>query len=137
VEGLRLRATLFSSSVYPGRAPQGHVLLTCFIGGAWNSVPARQPPERLQATILRELRPLLAITGEPTFLKHISLPHSLPQYNVGYSRVLDCIERMEARFPGFFLAGNYRQGVSLRGALLSGYETAGRLLATLEPELAL
>lgn len=137
VEGLRLRATLFSSSVYPGRAPEGHVLLTCFIGGAWNAVPTRQPPERLQATVVRELRPLLAITGEPTFLKHISLPHSLPQYNVGYSRVLACIERMEARFPGFFLAGNYRQGVSLRGALLSGYETAGRLLAMLEPELAL
>jgi oxygen-dependent protoporphyrinogen oxidase len=137
VEGLRLRATLFSSSVYPGRAPEGHVLLTCFIGGAWNAVPTRQPPERLQATILRELRPLLAITGEPTFLKYISLPHSLPQYNVGYSRVLACIERMEAGFPGFFLAGNYRQGVSLRGALLSGYETAGRLLAALEPELAL
>jgi oxygen-dependent protoporphyrinogen oxidase len=136
-EGQRLRATLFSSSVYPARAPQGHVLLTCFIGGAWNPAAARQPSGRLLATTLSELRPLLAISGEPTFFKHIALSHSLPQYNVGYSRVLDCLERMEAGLPGFFMAGNYRQGVSVRAALLSGYETAGRLLASLEPEPAL
>jgi oxygen-dependent protoporphyrinogen oxidase len=137
VEGQRLRAVLFSSSVYPARAPQGHVLLTCFIGGAWNPAPARQATGRLLASTLSELRPLLAIRGEPTFFKHIALSHSLPQYNVGYNRVLTCLERMEAGLPGFFMAGNYRQGVSLRAALLSGYETAGRLLTSLEPEPAL
>lgn len=137
VEGRRLRATLFSSSVYPARAPEGHVLLTNFIGGAWNPAPARQSLDHLLDTTLRELRPLLAISGEPVFYRHIFLSHSLPQYNVGYGRVLDCIERLEAGLPGFFMAGNYRQGVSLRGALLSGYTTAERLLATLEPELAL
>lgn len=136
VEGLSLRATLFSSSVYPGRAPEGHVLLTNFLGGAWNPAKAQQPVEKLLATTLRELRPLLEITGEPTFTRHVYLSHSLPQYNVGYGRVLNCLEQMEARLPGFFMAGNYRQGVSLRGALLSGHEAARRLLSTLVPEPA-
>lgn len=134
VERRTLRATLFSSSVYPERAPQGHVLLTNFIGGACNPAQARQSTEELLTTILRELRPLLAITGQPTFVKHVYVERALPQYNVGYDRVLACIERLEARLPGFFMAGNYRQGVSVRGALLSGYQTAERLLATLVPE---
>ncbi|MGH2507973.1 MAG: protoporphyrinogen oxidase, partial [Ktedonobacteraceae bacterium] len=137
VEGQTLRATLFSSSVYPERAPEGHVLLTNFIGGACNPVQAQQPTEELLTTILRELRLLLAITGQPTFIKHVYLSHSLPQYNVGYGRVLECIERLEASLPGFFMAGNYRQGVSVRGALLSGHETAERVLSTLVPEPAL
>ncbi len=137
VEGRTLRATLFSSSVYPERAPEGHVLLTNFIGGACHPTQAQQPTEELLAIVLRELRPLLEITGQPTFIKHVYLRHSLPQYNVGYGRVLECIERMEANLPGFFMAGNYRQGVSVRGALLSGYETAGRVLATLVPEPAI
>lgn len=134
VEGLTLRATLFSSSVYPERAPEGHVLLTNFIGGACNPAQAQLPTGELLGTILRELRPLLKITGEPTFSKHIYLNHSLPQYNVGYGRVLECIEQMEASLPGFFMAGNYRQGISVRGALLSGHEAAERLLSTLVPE---
>jgi len=137
VEGLTLRATLFSSSVYPSRAPRGHVLLTNFIGGACNPLEAQFSTRKLLATILRELRPLLKITGQPTFIKHIYLSHSLPQYNVGYDRVLACIEEMETSLPGFFMAGNYRQGLSVRGALLSGHEAAERLLSTLVPEPAL
>jgi oxygen-dependent protoporphyrinogen oxidase len=136
VEGLTLRATLFSSSVYPDRAPEGHVLLTNFIGGACNPAQAQLPTRKLLSTILSELRPLLKITGQPTFIKHIYLSHSLPQYNVGYGRVLECIERMETSLPGFFMAGNYRQGISVRGALLSGHEAAERLLSTLVPEPA-
>jgi len=136
VEGLTLRATLFSSSVYPARAPQGHVLLTSFIGGAWNPAQARLPSRELLATILNELRPLLKITGQPAFIKHIYINHSLPQYNVGYGRVLECIKRLEASLPGFFMAGNYRQGLSVRGALTSGHEAAERLLSTLVPEPA-
>ncbi len=133
VEGMTLRATLFSSSVYPERAPKGHVLLTNFIGGACNPIQAQQPARKLLATILSELRPLLNITGQPTFVKHVYLSHSLPQYNVGYGRVLDGIERMESSLPGFYMAGNYRQGVSVRGALLSGHETAERVLSALVP----
>ena len=136
VEGRTLRATLFSSSVYPERAPEGHVLLTNFIGGACHPEDALQPERELLATTLSELRPLLKIGGEPTFVKPIVLEHALPQYTVGYGSVLEGIERMEASLPGLYLAGNYRQGVSLRSALLSGYETAGRVLSLLAPEPA-
>lgn len=134
VEGETLRATLFSSSVYPERAPEGSVLLTNFIGGASNPSQAQLPSRKLVAAVIRDLGPLLKITGQPTFIKHMYLDHSLPQYNVGYGRVLECIERMEANLPGFFMAGNYRQGISVRAALLSGHETAQRVLSTLAPE---
>ena len=136
VEDMTLRATLFSSSVYPARAPQGHVLLTNFIGGACNPAQAQLPSGELLTIVLKELRPLLKITGQPAFMKHIYLNHSLPQYNVGYGRVLACIEQLEASLPGFFMAGNYRQGLSVRGALASGHEAAERVLSTLVTEPA-
>lgn len=136
VEGKTLRATLFSSSVYPGRAPEGHVLLTNFIGGACGPEDARRPEKELLARVLSELHTLLKISGQPTFVKHIALERALPQYTVGYGRVLESIERMETSLPGLYLAGNYRQGVSVRSALLSGYEAAGRALSLLVPEPA-
>ena len=136
VEGKTLRATLFSSSVYPDRAPTGHVLLTNFIGGACGPEDARQPGRKLLATVLDELRPLLKISGQPAFVRHIALERSLPQYTVGYGEVVAEIERMESSLPGLYLAGNYRQGVSVRSALLSGYTTAERVLTALASEPA-
>jgi oxygen-dependent protoporphyrinogen oxidase len=124
--------TLFSSSLYPGRAPQGHVLLTTFIGGACQADLARRSPDELLALTLQELKTTLGISGQPVFIKHIYLDHSLPQYRLGYQRVLDHMARLEADLPGFFLAGNYRQGVSIRDALRSGYEATQRLISSLD-----
>ncbi|MDX1487361.1 MAG: protoporphyrinogen oxidase, partial [Acidiferrobacterales bacterium] len=55
---------LFSSTLFPGRAPDGEVLLTAFVGGARNRSVATLTQEELIARILSDLRPLLGIDGD-------------------------------------------------------------------------
>lgn len=129
VEKKTILGTLFSSTLYPGRAPEGDVLLTTFIGGACKPAQAEQPADELLAITLQELRATLGITGYPTFIKHMYLNHSLPQYQLGHHQVLERIAQLEEQLPGLFLAGNYRQGVSVRDALRTGYQAAKRLTA--------
>jgi oxygen-dependent protoporphyrinogen oxidase len=54
-------------------------------------------------------------------------PRAIPQYNVGYGRYRELMNTVEASAPGLFLAGHYRDGVSLSDSILSGIAVAERV----------
>ncbi|WP_410971208.1 FAD-dependent oxidoreductase, partial [Salmonella sp. SAL04269] len=56
---------VFSSSVFPGRAPEGHVALTALAGGALNRGLAGLPAAKLTELVCEDLRVLLGTRGEP------------------------------------------------------------------------
>jgi len=135
VEGCKILGTLFSSSLFPNRAPAGHVTLTTYVGGARSPELALLDTESLVDLVCRDLRSLLGVTGQPTFEHHILFRRSIPQYEVGYGCCKDLMAEAEASAPGFFLAGNYRDGVSLSDSIVSGHEAAERLGRYLAPRL--
>lgn len=104
---------LFPSSLFAGRAPDDEVLLTVFIGGERQPSLAVADTEQLCATVLPELEELLGTSGTPTFKHHKHWPRAIPQYKLGYGRLLEQMDQVEAQFPGLKLAGNYRDGISL------------------------
>lgn len=108
--GLRILGTVWSSSLFLGRAPEGHALLTTFVGGATDPSAAKLSSEELANFVHQEIAPLLAIRGEPTFSNVTVWPRALPQYNLGHSDRLDSIQKSLASFPGIFLTGNYLRG---------------------------
>ena len=63
-------------------------------------------------------------------LRH-AWPRAIPQYVVGYEAVLERLAQVEAAWPGFRFAGNYRGGVAVGAALASGWEAADALAETL------
>jgi oxygen-dependent protoporphyrinogen oxidase len=121
-----LLGVLFSSSLFAGRAPDGHVAITVMMGGA--SSPDRAQLDTAAALELakRELSSLLGVTGEPTVVRHHRWPRAIPQYNLGYERFLDAIVRTEANHPGLFVGGHIRDGISLTQCLSSGMRLAER-----------
>jgi protoporphyrinogen/coproporphyrinogen III oxidase len=131
VERRRVLGVIFSSTLFPGRAPEGHVLLTAFVGGTRDPDFVQSDPHTLTARVLDDLRPLLAIQGEPTFRAIQVWPKAIPQYVLGYGRFKDIAEQMERTNPGLVLAGTYRDGVSLSDAIGSGERAAGRIASLL------
>ncbi|MFP4228637.1 MAG: protoporphyrinogen oxidase [Salinivenus sp.] len=119
--------TLFSSTLFPNRAPDGHVLLTTFLGGARNPDLGRASEERVQRLVERDLNQLLGVSGKPVFTRHIHWPNAIPQYELGYGTVKATLRALEGAHPGLFFAGNYRQGVSVGDAVASGAEAASRV----------
>lgn len=128
-EGLNVLGALFSSTLFPGRAPAGHVLLTCFVGGMRRPDLADRPTDDLVALALDDLRSLLGVRGEPVFVHRKLWQHAIPQYHVGYGRVIETMEALEARHPGLGIAGNVRRGISVGDALEAGLDAADRVLA--------
>lgn len=126
VEGFHSLGTLFSSSLFPKRAPEGHVTLTSYIGGTRSPAFARQPAEGLIDMVLQDLRRLLGVTGKPVFAHHTVFPLAIPQYNVGFGRFRTLMNQLEGRCPGVFLAGHFRDGISLADSIVAGHRAAER-----------
>jgi oxygen-dependent protoporphyrinogen oxidase len=135
VERRRLLGVIFSSTLFPDRAPPGHVLLTAFVGGTRDPDLVQADPHTITARVLDELRVLLGTQGEPTFRAIQVWPKAIPQYVLGYGRFKDIAEQTEMNNPGLVLAGTYRDGVSLGDAIASGERAAtrGAKLLGLEP----
>ncbi|MCE0523819.1 MAG: protoporphyrinogen oxidase [Methylacidiphilales bacterium] len=127
VENLNILGTTFSSSLFANRAPEGHVLLTTFIGGCRQPELATRPAENLFDLTLCDLRRILGIRGKPTYLHHCLFPQAIPQYHVGHKRFIDFMNATETRFSGLFFAGSYREGISAGNCIVSGHDVAGRI----------
>jgi oxygen-dependent protoporphyrinogen oxidase len=111
--GLRILGTVWNSSLFPGRAPEGHALVTTFVGGATDPSAAKLSSEELSSIVHSEIAPLLAIKSAPTFCNVTSWPRALPQYTLGHADRLASITKNLARFPGLFLTGNYLRGPAI------------------------
>ena len=122
--------TLFSSTLFPGRAPSNKVLLTTFVGGARNPDLALRGESEIQDVVERDLNELLGTTGSPVFSHHVHWKNAIPQYVQGYGRVKRTLDSLEAAHPSLAFAGNYRQGVSVGDTVASGAAAAERILTT-------
>jgi oxygen-dependent protoporphyrinogen oxidase len=127
IEGFKILGTIFSSSLFPNRAPAGHVTLTSYIGGERHPELAALPPEQLYELVGKDLGVLLGVRGRPVFQHSVFWPHAIPQYNVGYGHYKDLMSQIERNAPGFFLAGHYREGISLSDSIVSGVNVAERV----------
>jgi oxygen-dependent protoporphyrinogen oxidase len=111
--GLHVLGSVWNSSLFPERAPAGHVLLTSFVGGATDPSAASLSVVELAELIHRELAPLLQIRAAPVFSHAQVYRHALPQYNIGHSERLIALQRLCAELPGLFVLGNYLRGPSI------------------------
>ena len=129
IEGFKILGTIFSSSLFPNRAPAGHLTLTSYVGGERYPDLAALPAEKLIALTCEDLRVLLGVSGKPSFQHVVFYPKAIPQYVVGYGRYRAAMSEIEVKAPGLFLAGHYREGVSLSDSIVSGCSVAERVAA--------
>ncbi|RME94674.1 MAG: protoporphyrinogen oxidase [Verrucomicrobia bacterium] len=132
IERFRILGTLFSSSLFPNRAPAGHVTLTSYVGGMRAPELVERPDEELVRITAGDLAELLGARGEPVFSLVRRYPRAIPQYELGYGRFMELFERLEREQPGLFFAGHYRNGISLADSILAGDAVAGRIATWFE-----
>ncbi len=129
VERREILGVLFSSTLFPHRAPEGHVGLTVFVGGMRQPHLARLSLPELQERIRGDLAELLDIKSEPVFSRATLWPAAIPQYVLGYERWLEAMMTVEAEYRGIFIGGNARDGISLPDCVKSGEKLAQKIIA--------
>jgi len=124
VERRQILGALFSSTLFPDRAPAGHVGVTTFVGGMRNPELAGLDEPELLRTVRRELEQLLEVRAAPVFTHVQRWPRAIPQYTLGYQRFKAAIDAVQAAAPGLFIGGNARDGISLANCIESGRRLA-------------
>jgi len=126
-EKRRLLAASFSSSKFPGRAPEGHVLVRGFVGGALDPGAAALGDAELRRIVLGDLADLIGARGEPVLARVDRWDRAMPQYHLGHLDRLAAIDRLLDRLPGLTLAGGSYRGVGIPQVIRSGQEAFARI----------
>ncbi len=134
IENRKVLGILFSSTLFAGRAPNGHALLTAYVGGARQPELAQLPRRALERLVAEEARDLLGTRGEPVFSSVRYWQRGLPQPNLGHEQRLSGLRALEAAWPGIFVTGNYISGVSTAACIDSAHAAANRAAALLRED---
>lgn len=124
VEKRRILGTLFSSTLFPGRAPDGHVAFTTFVGGTRQPELAVEDDITLLATVRAELGLLLGVRGDPVIVRIQRWPRAIAQYVTGFQTFKDACADVVRSAPGLFIGGTACDGVSLSHCITAGARLA-------------
>lgn len=136
VERRRVLGILWTSTLFPGRAPAGAVLTASFVGGARSPALANLDDAELIELAIDEHRALLGASGAPLETNVTRWGQAIPQYAAGHEQRIAALERAEATHPGLYLLGSYRGGVGVEKCWRNGAALAERVAATLEPSIS-
>jgi protoporphyrinogen/coproporphyrinogen III oxidase len=128
MESRKIMACTFSSLKYPGRAPEGYVLLRAFVGGSLQPNLFQDDDATMVKNVRAELASLLGVTAQPSFSRLSRHLDSMPQYLVGHEGRIRRIETALDRFPTLALAGSAYHGVGISDCVRSGEAAAEKVI---------
>ncbi|HZN26271.1 MAG TPA: protoporphyrinogen oxidase [Burkholderiales bacterium] len=127
VEKRRILGSLFSSTMFEGRAPDGEVLLTTFVGGRRNPAIVESAEDEIVRCVREELADLAGARGTPRFCGVTRWHAAIPQYTLGHLGRVERAKAAEALVPGLYLCGSYAGGVSVGDCIGSAVATVERI----------
>lgn len=128
IEKREMLACTFSHMKFAGRAPQGHILLRAFMGGALQPQSFEYGDEEMLNVVGRNLAELLDIRRQPVFSLVERHPSAMAQYHVGHLDLVARIEALIEKHPSLQLAGNAFTGIGIPDCVRRGEECASRIL---------
>ena len=123
-EGLQTICTFWNSSLFPGRAPEGNVLITSFAGRELHGRDAKLDEENLTRTVEAENALTLGINGPPIDRVVWTDARALPQYNIGHARRVSEIQDILRAIPNLKIVGNFLKGRSIGDCVDLAYSAA-------------
>ncbi|MGB8543022.1 MAG: protoporphyrinogen oxidase [Candidatus Acidiferrales bacterium] len=123
-EGLNTICSIWNSSLFAGRAPEGMQLLTSYARTEITGGLLSMPDDALARTVQGEAEKILGIAGEPVERQVWKYTRALPQYNLGHAEKIKAIRGALVALPNLHLAGNYLSGRSIGDCAEVGFLAA-------------
>lgn len=131
-ESNRLLAATFVSTKFPGRVPDGDVLIRTFLGGLKDPAALTLPDDELVDLSRRELARAVGPLGEPRFSRVVRWPNRTPQVELGHRKIIEDLGRELEKTPGLFVLGNGLKSVGIPDCIGQARATAKQIAAFVE-----
>lgn len=128
IEGRDLIAATWTSLKWPHRAPAGHVLIRCYVGGVGREAVLQLSDDQLVARVRAELAAICGLNAEPTYVEVNRWWKAMPQYTIGHLDRLAQLDAALSRYGGLVLTGAGYRGVGIPDCIRDGALAAGTLV---------
>ncbi len=112
-EDVRLLGAIWKSSIFPELTSKDKIHFTLMTGGAHDRAILSDSVETVEAEVLQEFSQLTGIESHPEIVRSRLWRKAIPQFTVGYEITDQKLREIEKEYPGLYLGGNYRWGVSV------------------------
>lgn len=126
-EKRHILGSIWTSSIFKNRAPEGKIQFRSMIGGDGNHESMNLSDGQLLEQVNEDLSRLLGIKGDPEQVEIYRWQHGIPQYHIGHSERLSQIEGELNRIGGIYLTGNAYYGIGLNDCVKQSYKVAQSL----------
>ncbi len=134
-ENKRVKAVTWSSTKFAERAPEGYVLIRCFLGNAQEETIVYESDEAILNAVREDLREIMGVTVEPMIYRIYRWRNSMVQYTLGHGERIAFIEERIKQYPGLYLAGNAYRGLGVGDCINDGKRAAQKILEYLRFKL--
>lgn len=128
-ENKKILGILFSSSIFPERAPKGFKLIRIIMGGDMGHWILHKSREELIDIAYREANEILQFSGKPYVTEFIMYEKAIPQYYVGHSKRVEEIENILANNKGLFVGGNTLFGIGINDCTRQSFNIASKIFS--------
>jgi protoporphyrinogen/coproporphyrinogen III oxidase len=123
---------IWSSVIFPNRAPGDKASFTLFIGGSRNPEVFSYDTNALIEKVRKEFEGTMKIKGNPVYQSYRSWQKAIPQYNLGYIEHENYFDEFQKKNPGIIFTGNYRGGISIGDCIKNSDEVAKKVIKSIE-----
>ncbi|PJJ74556.1 oxygen-dependent protoporphyrinogen oxidase [Thermoflavifilum aggregans] len=131
-ENLSFLGAIWNSAIFPGRAPADQAAFTLFAGGMRHPEIATTNQQEWATRMLKEFEKIMDIHQPPVFTRQWCWNEAIPQYDLSYPTHISAFQQLEQQFPGLYLAGNYRGGISVGNCLQTARQLAERIVGQIK-----
>lgn len=118
------RTVIYSSELFPDKYNPGTTVFTIYSGGINNPEILDLDDEEIFESFISELKNIMDIKADPLLKGIRKMKRALPQYETGYGEMDKSIVNFETLNPGFYIAGNFRGGISTGDSIKNATESA-------------
>jgi protoporphyrinogen/coproporphyrinogen III oxidase len=129
-QGVRTLGTIWSSSLFAGRAPEGWQLLLNFIGGTLDPALAKLSEPEIIAAVHQDLKRTILrpdTKAEPKAIAVHVWDKAIPQYEIGHLDRLAIVETELQKSQGLYISANFIGGVALGDCIKRSLQEANKI----------
>jgi protoporphyrinogen/coproporphyrinogen III oxidase len=112
-EGISLLGCQYDSSVFPGRAPAGGVLLRALCGGTFDPGLVDADDATITGQVVGDLRRAAGLRREPDVVQVWRARPGIPQYDRAHLARVRAVDEAMTRLPGLSVIGHALRGVGV------------------------